>query len=199
MKRHPVESSMIASVGYDRQERVLEVEFVNTGHVYEYYDVPYREYLNLMKDSSKGSYMRTFIIDQYGYRQVSRSRGKKSSRPEPENLMRLEQFAGTYTLYELVDPYGDPVETEGEATFQIRPDGRGTFELGKIRGNLHGKLAHHYGDTTYQFKWQGKDENALASGDGWLVLHGDDEAEGEISFFDGDDCSFQARKTEQTP
>ena len=194
MKRTPVNTSMIASVGYDRQEKILEVEFVNTGYVYEYYDVPYREYLNLMKDESKGSYMRTFIIDQYGYGRVSRSRGKKSSRREPENLMSLEHFAGVYTLYELVDLDGDPVETEGEATFRIKPDGRGTFELGKVRGNLHGKLAHHYGDTTYQFKWQGKDENALTSGDGWLVLLGHDEAEGEISFFDGDDCAFRARR-----
>jgi hypothetical protein len=193
MKRIPVNSSMIASVGYDRQERVLEVEF-NTGNVYEYYDVPYREYLNLMKDESKGSYMKDFIIDQYGYGRVSRSRRQKQRSREPENLLELEHFAGVYTLYELVDLDGDPVETEGEATFRIGPDGRGTFELGKVRGNLHGKLAHHYGDTTYQFKWQGKDENAMTSGDGWLVLHGDDEAEGEISFFDGDDCSFRAHR-----
>ncbi len=82
MKRIPVNSSMIASVGYDRQERVLEVEF-NTGNVYEYYDVPYREYLNLMKDESKGSYMKTFIIDQYGYGQVSRSRRQKQKEQPP--------------------------------------------------------------------------------------------------------------------
>jgi hypothetical protein len=194
MKRTPVNSSMIASVGYDRQERILEVEFVNTGHVYEYYDVPYREYLNLMKDESKGSYMKTFIIDQYGYSRVSRSRHKKNNHREPADPPGLEHFAGTYTLYELLDLDGDPVETEGEATFQIDSAGRGTFQLGKVRGRLHGKVAYHYGDSTYQFKWQGKDENATASGDGWLVLHGDGEAEGEISFFDGDDCSFRARK-----
>jgi hypothetical protein len=187
---------MIASVGYDRQEKVLEVEFVKNGYVYEYYDVPNDEYQNLMKADSKGSYMRDCIIDHYGYGRVSRSRSKKSTYQEPADPPGLEHFAGTYTLYELVDSDGEPVETEGEATFQVDSTGRGTFQLGNIRGKLHGKVSHHYGESTYQFKWQGKDDNAAASGDGWMVLHAGDEAEGEISFFDGDDCFFSARKVE---
>ncbi len=67
--------------------------------------------------------------------------------------------------------------------------------MGRVRGRIRGEVTQRDGMPAYRFRWQGKDDHAGASGDGWLVLHGDDEAEGEISFFDGDNCSFRARKT----
>jgi len=39
MKRQPVESSNLASVGYDAARQILEIEF-NHGGIYQYYDVP---------------------------------------------------------------------------------------------------------------------------------------------------------------
>src|ERR1051325_5370194 len=36
---HPVDSSVLAAVGYDRERRGLEARFCN-GRVYPYYDVP---------------------------------------------------------------------------------------------------------------------------------------------------------------
>lgn len=193
MKRTPVKSSMIASVGYDRQEKTLEVEFVNTGHVYEYYDVPYSEYQNLLKSASKGSYMRDCIIDCYGYSRVSRSRRNVRL---PAELPTLESFTGVYSIYEMVDFDEEYIHAEGPATLRIEPDGRGEFEFGYVHGYLHGKVTHRNGETMYRFRWQGNDENDEASGDGWLVMETEDEAEGEISFFDGDDYFFRARKQE---
>ncbi len=191
----PVTSSMIASVGYDRQEKILEVEFVNTGHVYEYYDVPYDVYQGLMKAGSKGSYMSNNIMDCYGYGKVSRGRRGRNSR-QPEEQPSLESFTGKYELYELIDGNSQELNTDGVAAMQIDPNGRGEFRLGRVEGIIDGKVTHQNGETMYRFRWQGKGQNKVASGDGWLVLETEDEAEGEISFFGGDDCFFRARKAE---
>src|SRR2546425_1020108 len=40
MKRQPVTSSVIASVGYKPDTMMLEIEFRSTGFVYRYVDVP---------------------------------------------------------------------------------------------------------------------------------------------------------------
>ncbi len=62
----PVESSMIASVGYDPENRILLVLF-NTGKAYEYYNLPPDEYKGLLAAVSKGEYMRAHILDAYPY------------------------------------------------------------------------------------------------------------------------------------
>lgn len=63
---YDVESSMISAFGYDESEKVLEVAFNRTG-VYRYYDVPVDIFEGLRDASSKGSYMRSMIIDMYPY------------------------------------------------------------------------------------------------------------------------------------
>lgn len=55
MQREPVTSSVIASLGYDDEARVLEVEF-HTGRVYQYFLVPRALYENLLRADSKGSF-----------------------------------------------------------------------------------------------------------------------------------------------
>jgi hypothetical protein len=62
MEREPVDSTNLASVGYDPQTRVLEVEFRNGG-IYQYFDVPLETYEELMTASSHGSYFVHFIKD----------------------------------------------------------------------------------------------------------------------------------------
>lgn len=59
MERIPVSSSNLASVGYDLDSAVLEVEF-NHGGVYQYTGVPEDVYLGLMNAGSHGKY-----FDQY--------------------------------------------------------------------------------------------------------------------------------------
>jgi hypothetical protein len=73
----PVDSSMIAAVGYDKENRILVVLF-NTGKAYEYYDLPLEEYEGLMAADSKGGYMRTHILDAYPYAPF---RGWKREKP----------------------------------------------------------------------------------------------------------------------
>jgi hypothetical protein len=68
--RRPVESSLIRSVGYDLPSSVLEVEFVEGGRLYEYYDVPLSVYSRLMAAESIGAYFNEYIKDMYAYQQI---------------------------------------------------------------------------------------------------------------------------------
>ena len=68
MQRTPVTSSNIASIGYDPDEKVLEVEFLD-GSVYQYHGVPETHYRNLMVASSHGTYLDTYI-KKGGFRYV---------------------------------------------------------------------------------------------------------------------------------
>jgi len=67
--RLPVDSSAIASVGYDRDTCVLEIEFVE-GDVYQYFAVPRRVHRELLAADSMGRYFQSQIRDRYGYQRV---------------------------------------------------------------------------------------------------------------------------------
>ncbi len=69
MERQPVDSSLIRSVGYDLLESTLEVELVDSGRLYEFFDVPFSVYSELMEAESKGSYFNDFIKDLYAYQE----------------------------------------------------------------------------------------------------------------------------------
>ena len=68
MKRQSVESSNLASIGYDAVNKILEVEF-NHGGLYQYFDVPKNEYNALMNADSHGRYFDR-NIKKAGYRFV---------------------------------------------------------------------------------------------------------------------------------
>jgi len=55
MKRTPVTSSSIASVGYDDAAQVMEIEF-KTGRVYQFPMIPRDKYDALMAAPSVGKY-----------------------------------------------------------------------------------------------------------------------------------------------
>jgi hypothetical protein len=62
--RDRVSSAIIASIGYDRERNLLEVEF-NNGWIYEYRLVPPEVYHALMAAPSKGRYLHQSIVDRY--------------------------------------------------------------------------------------------------------------------------------------
>lgn len=66
MNREPVQSSNLASVGYDENSQTLEVEF-NNGSVYQYFDVPAGEYSGLVRSESVGTYFSANIRTAYRY------------------------------------------------------------------------------------------------------------------------------------
>jgi len=69
MKRQHVESSNIASIGYDEKSQTLEIEFLNGG-VYQYFDVSVNIYNSLMLAASHGQYLAQHIKGYYRYIKV---------------------------------------------------------------------------------------------------------------------------------
>jgi len=57
MRRVVVDSTSIASIGYDPRRRELELEFRDSGDVYRYFDVFAAEHAEFMAAESKGTYL----------------------------------------------------------------------------------------------------------------------------------------------
>jgi hypothetical protein len=71
MQRVPVDSRSIASIGYAPEQQVLELEFRQSGEVYQYFDVPAEEHTAFLAADSKGTYLnRHFKPRQYRYHRV---------------------------------------------------------------------------------------------------------------------------------
>jgi hypothetical protein len=69
MRRKPVESSSLASVGYDAATRILEVEF-RKGRIYRYHEVGAEIFARLMNAESKGRFMNSHIRNAYRFTRV---------------------------------------------------------------------------------------------------------------------------------
>ena len=65
MEREYVESSMMTSIGYDRDTATLEIEFKNSSHVWQYFGVAEQVYLELKYTDSKGKFFRNNIKGSY--------------------------------------------------------------------------------------------------------------------------------------
>jgi hypothetical protein len=64
MKRIDVESTLIHSIGYDEDKRILEIRFHETGS-YRYYDVEPEVVEEFLEAESKGRYFNDYIRDAY--------------------------------------------------------------------------------------------------------------------------------------
>ncbi|KAF2411953.1 KTSC domain-containing protein [Microbacterium sp. B35-04] len=64
MRRHPLDSTAIASAGYDAGTAVLELEFTS-GEVYRYFAVPPSVHRGLHAADSAGNFFRERIRDVY--------------------------------------------------------------------------------------------------------------------------------------
>lgn len=69
MKRQSVESSNLASVGYDKDNELLEIEFKHGG-IYQYFGVPVEVYKELMNADSHGKYFAANIKNDYEYQKM---------------------------------------------------------------------------------------------------------------------------------
>ena len=67
MDRQSVNSSNIASVGYNPETETLEVEFLKNGSIYEYYNVPSFMFDRLMEAPSIGIFFNAEIKKEYPY------------------------------------------------------------------------------------------------------------------------------------
>lgn len=64
MKRRPLDSSVLASAGYDARIAVLELEF-RSGEVYRYFAVPPSVHDGLLAAPSAGRFFTQRIRDRY--------------------------------------------------------------------------------------------------------------------------------------
>lgn len=69
MKREPVKSSAIVSIGYEGASHTLEVEFAS-GTIYQYHDVEAKTYRQFKKAPSKGRFLDNHIRDEYPFSRV---------------------------------------------------------------------------------------------------------------------------------
>ena len=69
MEREPVDSSNIATIGYDVDSQTLEIEFLSGG-VYQYFDVPEQIYEDIMSADSAGKYLNTNVKGVYRYSKI---------------------------------------------------------------------------------------------------------------------------------
>lgn len=70
MIRQAVRSSDLKSVGYDKQQKILEIEF-HSGGIYQYNNVPEAIYSGLMNAPSHGKYFHQFIKDKFPTRRIA--------------------------------------------------------------------------------------------------------------------------------
>jgi hypothetical protein len=71
MKRHPVQSSALKSLGYDGETETLEVEF-HGGAVWQYLEVPQALYDGLRDADSKGAHFHAHIVPYYASQDMGR-------------------------------------------------------------------------------------------------------------------------------
>jgi hypothetical protein len=67
--RQPVESEMLASVGYEADSLTLELEYTN-GRVYQYFDVPPQLHDELVRSPSVGAFVNAQIRGVYRYARI---------------------------------------------------------------------------------------------------------------------------------
>ena len=70
MDRQYVESSMIASIGFDSNTSTLEIEFKKNGAVWQYYDFPESTYYEFIGSDSVGKFFLSHIKGQYSENQL---------------------------------------------------------------------------------------------------------------------------------
>lgn len=65
LKRIPLDSSMIEAAAYDQASKTLYLQYVNTGKVFAYEEVPEEIFQELLAASSVGRFVRAEILGCY--------------------------------------------------------------------------------------------------------------------------------------
>jgi hypothetical protein len=69
MELIPVDSASVRSVGYEEDRRILFIQFLD-GDLYEYFDVPVGDFVDLMHAESIGWFVNKRIKPYYDYRKL---------------------------------------------------------------------------------------------------------------------------------
>lgn len=69
MQRQRVSSSSIRSIGYEPDNKILEIE-LKSGGLYQYFDVGQEVYSDLLEAASVGRYYTKYVRNVYRFRKV---------------------------------------------------------------------------------------------------------------------------------
>lgn len=114
MERTPVESKALRSIGYDAEQRVLELEF-SGGKVYQYLDVPPELHAWMMRTKDKMAMFRHKIDGVFELRRVDHL---DPSAPSLEDALlaslaaRREQGADVERSEPSDEPSGEPSDDD---------------------------------------------------------------------------------------
>lgn len=100
MTRTKIDSSQIASLGYDAETQVLEVEFKG-GKVYQYFEVPPEKFAELQAAESAGKYLNQHIKGHHDFKLV-----------EADDDIREDSRADAFDDHEIMHTHS--VEAGGE-------------------------------------------------------------------------------------
>ena len=70
MRRHPIASSSLRTVGYDADTEILEIEYVNGG-LYRYFAVPLLVHRQLLRSGTPGTFVNQRIKPFYSFKEVT--------------------------------------------------------------------------------------------------------------------------------
>jgi len=101
-------------------------------------------------------------------------------------------LAGKWRILEMPDCEADYLDMIEPAYIFFKEDGSGEFAFGCLTGHIW--TASTTNANFIDFSWNGSDEMTEVSGDGDAELQQDGYLNGEISFHNGDEYSFVAKK-----
>jgi len=104
---------------------------------------------------------------------------------------RHKSLAGRWRIVETDMWDNDYLDMLGPAHITFQADGRGEFAFGCVNATFD----CDYAARSVSFSWIGFDGNDEVSGDGSADLNDDGTLEGEISFHNGDEAEFKARRS----
>jgi hypothetical protein len=107
MERVKVESSNIASVGYDKDRREMIVEF-KTGTFYSYKDVPSLVYRSFLEAKSKGKFFNINIKTAFLCSKLTKEEEEKKEENKKEAVPKFP-VVDTHEQEETIEEDGDPM------------------------------------------------------------------------------------------
>lgn len=107
---------------------------------------------------------------------------------------KLKPFVGRWTIIEMEEWDQEYINMEVPGHFTFKKDGTGHFQFGLVQGRMDCHSESVDDSERIEFSWEGQDELDPASGRGWAVIE-NEEMHGRIFFHQGDDSTFQARRS----
>ena len=110
MNRTKVKSSNLASIGYDKEKKILEVEFLKSG-IYQYLDVEEEEYTNLMSAESHGKYFASNVKARHEWTKIG------SDFKDFKGVTIKQMIMNNFELGEII--YADTIREELKKWIQV--------------------------------------------------------------------------------